>query len=384
MASNISNDIEKRLAELAVDSNKSSFWTKLSVKIIIIVSWLMLAAAAAGCIYLYIIWSTNTTDVNDYNYKTEKSKSDLVAARRLQNDLVYKSGNLSIDIQNAKQNVTDARKIVADYNEKIKNITNEINDISKTLHETEQERDTLKTQHDHLIEEDQKLQKEKLNVTHFWNEYSEKLKSAVRNLTAWKLGSGFGFFAGALLGINDFTTNSKLAEKREELNQTTHMEKAFSKLSSQFENYIFTLHEKQNKIKRTECSRGVSKKDLEKCNGKSPTLTTVMTTTGFRFSVFLTIPWTTTEGKHNDPAAMAFADNHAEAVTIKPDHPAFIVSPNTLVQFGNTDIVINLEGAGHTSVDSFNLPSGYDKDYFFAEGPKFSVYDMIVEHIEFE
>ena len=383
--SGASSDLEKKLNELAQTHNQEPSWKKFfDFRILVVFSWLILLIIAIMCIYTGASWSSTSSEVESFNNRIQKNKIGLDKTLQEKQNLLNKLSNITDELSKTRQESSEWKAKNGEIQGKIDTITKDIANLENSLKDVQRDLEQVKGIHSGLVNEDNRLQKELSDATKTLEEVKAQFTLVSKTLAKWKMASGFGFIGTAFFALYDFSVNARLWQSREELNQTQAMQQAFPLLSPKFENYAFWKSTVSASVHRTECFRGRNKADLKRCVGQAPTLTTITTNSGYKFGVLLTMPWTTDYGGYEDTKAFAFSDNHAEIAQVKKDESSFVVNAQTLIQFGKSDIVISLDGrTGTARAESFNIPSGYNRDYFFHNGYQFSVKEVVVEVITF-
>ena len=375
-------EIERRLQALIDSSNSPPSCSSTTFKVVAIISMVVLLGVLVGGAVIYLKWNTANSDLKNTRDNNKNGRSNLEKAKEDLKTLQLEYKNLEAILNEQKDSHKKLTDNIEDLKKKISALEVDIADTKKMLEDATKERDQLKQVHDGLKAENDKLTKDFIRLTYELEELNHTLKSNTTRLDEWKIGSGIALLVGAIGSLEDIFTHATAWRIQNELKTAEVQKLAFGNLSNGAGNYELMKRLSQSTVSRTVCFHNAPKANLTNCKGLRPTITTIITTTGYRFAYLLNVEWPTTNGDHADDTATAISDNHGAIAKLKDIRSAIILNDNYMLEFGTTGIKIANDGkSGTAQGDSFIIPSGFDKDHFFHNGTQFNITDIKIERI---
>ncbi len=377
-------EIEKRLKALIDVSSAPPRCTSKIFKVMSIIGFLVFLGSAVLCFMAWRNWQVAKDDKMRYteelkynNRELGRTEEDAKTLRVLLSETVAELEKVEKDVNSAKAD-NDALK------KKIEVLKANIANATTTYRTIGAKRDELKTKNDQLSAEDKTLTEELNKVSARAKELNVTYQSETTALNAWKIGSCIGLGVLVAEGMESAWAHSRYWRLLLEQQPAEQLKAAFPKVSAGFEDYTFLTRSNGGSVSRTTCFHNGGKQDLQSCTNAYPTLTTVTTKTGFRFSVLLTIPWRVDNGHYADEGSLGISANHGAAAKIRAEDKeyAIIVDNNSLFNFGRDNIVISTDGkTGTARASSYSIPTEYNNENFFLTGTSFEVSDIKVERL---
>jgi len=369
--------IEQRLSQLVQDSAQKSYCERIPVKIFVIVTWILLAGAVGVCGYYTTGWLMANNDLESHKGKIQEEKDKISHLQKLINssstELSKKReelGQLERIIKNCTENITIIEQTIRQIESTINRTNNEINETEALLRSEGERRVKLQ-------EEDKKAEKELENVTKLANETKTQHLAVAKQLSSWKLLSGIGFFGTALSALGGLTLTGELTSATRSIGHNKIIKSSFDKVAEERENYVFLSREKKSAVDRTVCFQWKKRGKVSDCYGIHDLITTVATSTGYRFSIVTTVAWKAETVI--DKEAYAFSHYLGETAKVRSGRNIQIKASDTLLSFGDKDIILDLQKGKGTSISSSF--GGSDGKEFFCPEADFLFDEVIVERI---
>eukprot|EP01022_Parablepharisma_sp_SALTPOND_P032475 TRINITY_DN847_c0_g1_i1.p1 TRINITY_DN847_c0_g1~~TRINITY_DN847_c0_g1_i1.p1 ORF type:complete len:398 (+),score=46.34 TRINITY_DN847_c0_g1_i1:1120-2313(+) len=357
-------------------------WGKWWFTMIVILSWVILIGLLALGVYCGIQWRSA-----DSEYSTAKKDNDAIISEwkkingtldSLNKEIKEKTAELEIEQKTLKELKENYGNMSDSYHK----LEEQFGEIKTKLSATIKERDKLKEENGKLQEKNKQTQGQ---VDHLKKEVEvmeHEVKLSGDEAHVFKLASiavGGVFAAGA---VDSILTHIKLSSVNKQLDKLHPYRAGFHKLAQGFEDYELLRWKHGKSVVRENCFQGTNKNDLSKCLDKSPTITTVNTTDGYKFGAVFFEPWKTDVGNYADEKAFTFSDSLAATTKIKDSAHAMIVDPHRLIQFGEGDIAINLDGKTGTAYGkTYSVPAPYTDTTFYYNGTSYEVGSINIDVI---
>ena len=376
--------IERRLEALLEASTGTSRFTSVIFKIAAILGFLLTIVAAVGCVMMLMKSGTAEDDVKTVKSQAVKYKEWLERAIQ---DNRSRSEELDIlvkELETVKASVKDYKNKTDEMKIKIDTMQENIGKVNKTLEEVTKDRDVQKQLNGELNKEKEQLDKDFANMTHYVHDLNTTFTHADEILDLWKIGTGVGLLGVGIGGFMEINAHVSVWEREEQIRAAQQHERDFHLMAPGFENYTFLSRSLGAETKRETCFQNGQKADLKACENASPTLTTITTTTGYRFSVFLSIPFKSEPGQFADARSFAVSSNHGAMAKLKDVDHALVMDNTHLIQFGKTGITIALSGENGTAKgDSYDVPAPYHNENFFHNGTSFFISEIKIQKLHF-
>ena len=347
---------------------------------IVVLSWVAIVGLIALAIYCGIQWS----DAN-HHYTIAKEENDHVVgewqklnetARGLETNIKDKK-NEFIAINGTLQKLQDEYKAMTEAYLKLQE---QLAKVNADLEAMIKERDKYKDDNEKLKKSNALALEEITKKTKLIEELKHEMitDQEEEKIFFW---SGIGASAVCAYNLIDYIiTDLALAKLEDELAKLRPFMGAFRGVSQGYENYELLIWKKKQSVKRETCFKGVVKSNLDKCNEKAPTITTVTTSDGIQFGAVLFEKWTTNAGEHEDKNAYTFSDTLAQVTTIADSKKAMIVEASKLVEFGDGDIAINADGSkGSSYARTYKVPLPYKNDNFYYNDTQYNVGEVRID-----
>ncbi len=357
-------------------------WGKWWFTMIVILSWVILIGLLGLGVYCGIQWKNTDSD-----YSTAKSENERVVKEL--NQLTANITAIKAEINEKSKELETEQKTLKELKEEHANKSNsyhqleeQLGKIKSDLDATVKERDMYKDENEKLVEKNKKTQEQVHNLTNEVNTMHHQVKLSEEESNIFKYAT---FAVGGVLGVgitDSILTHIKLADVESKLAKLHQYRAGFEKLAAGFENYELLQWKYGKTVHRETCFSGDSKTDLEKCNDKGPTITTISTTDGYKFGAVLFQPWKSIDGPFEDSKAYTFSDNLGETTTINDPKHARVVREDNFLQFGEGDIEIErVPKKGKAHGKTYTVPHPYTDTTFYYNGTEYPVDKILVETI---
>eukprot|EP00826_Nyctotherus_ovalis_P050648 TRINITY_DN6238_c0_g1_i2.p1 TRINITY_DN6238_c0_g1~~TRINITY_DN6238_c0_g1_i2.p1 ORF type:complete len:263 (+),score=38.09 TRINITY_DN6238_c0_g1_i2:168-956(+) len=249
------------------------------------------------------------------------------------------------------------------------------------------ERDSLKSANDELKKRYNKSSENLLALQKTMQELSASLASARNSKITWQIVSGIELFCMTVSAAIDTYLHTQASQLQIDAQRAKQYANDYHKAATAFEDYAFLSRVFNKPVKRTLCFHNGEKEDLQLCADVKPSIVSISTLSGYHFAVYLEVPWTTVEGSYKDPSSFVVSVNRNAAAHIHPSssNNALTVRSESLMEFGNNNIVISLDGKNGTArASAYDVPKPYNAENFLSgDSVHFDVADIKIEKIEF-
>jgi len=379
------NDIESRLKNLIEESeDKQTGSCSLICKILSVVGFIIFVVGVPAALYIGLEWNNSVVNYNevDNNYKEleENLAKNRTESKRLKEELE----KYEVELENIKEDIKNTTNSTEEIKKNITEIDKKIAEVKANLTNYTTERDKLKSTNDELKSKNDIVSKELANLEETLKKLNSTLTSNYNSKMIWQIVSGAGIFFTAVGASIDTYLHLRRSKIEIDAQRGKQYSEDYKSVVLGFENFVF-LNRIDRKIKELkQCFYNGNKKDLEKCKGIKRPLISISTNSGYYFSIYLEIPWEANEGSYDDPNSVIISANHAAIAKITSSGKnALTIRSETLMEFGNSGIVISLDGKSGTAIASaYNVPDPHNKDNFLnGKSPQFDIAYIKIEDI---